>query len=71
MPKRYLHGPMTWKVMQRNAWKLNKVATPCMDDRQFKEEENGSVGDYLLSAHKWFSIVYIWHALGDLIFHGL
>ena len=21
MPKRYLHGPMTWKVMQRNVWK--------------------------------------------------
>ena len=21
MPKRYLHGLMTWKVMQRNAWK--------------------------------------------------
>ena len=21
MPKRYLHGPMTWKVMQRNEWK--------------------------------------------------
>ena len=21
MPKRYLHGPMTWKVVQRNAWK--------------------------------------------------
>ena len=21
MPKRYLHGPMTWKVTQRNAWK--------------------------------------------------
>ena len=21
MPKRYLHGPTTWKVMQRNAWK--------------------------------------------------
>ena len=21
VPKRYLHGPMTWKVMQRNAWK--------------------------------------------------
>ena len=20
MPKRYFHGPMTWKVMQRNAW---------------------------------------------------
>ena len=21
MPKQYLHGPMTWKVMRRNAWK--------------------------------------------------
>ena len=21
MPKRYLHGPTTWKAMQRNAWK--------------------------------------------------
>ena len=21
MPKRYVHGPMTWKVMQRNEWK--------------------------------------------------
>ena len=21
MPKRYLHGPVTWKVMQRNVWK--------------------------------------------------
>ena len=21
MPKRHLHGPMTWKVMQRNAWR--------------------------------------------------
>ena len=24
---------------------LYKVATPCMDDHQFKEEENGSVGE--------------------------
>ena len=57
MPKRYLHGPMTWKVMQRNAWQdianwrikttqqLYKVATPCMDDHQFEEEEIGSVGE--------------------------
>ena len=56
MPKQYLHGPVTWKVMQRNAWKdianwqtkqLNsytEVATPCIDDHQFKEEEIGSVG---------------------------
>ena len=59
MPKRYLHGPTTWKVMQRNVWKyfqlanktseqLYKVATPCMDDHQFKEEENGSVGELIV-----------------------
>ena len=46
-------GPMTFKVRQRNAWKdiqnwrtkqlscLYKVATPCMDDQQLKEEEMG------------------------------
>ena len=57
MPKRYLHGPMTWEVMQRNVWKdianlrmketeqSYKVATPCMDDHQFREEENGSAGE--------------------------
>ena len=55
MPRWYLHGPMTWNVMQSNAWKdicelanktteqLYKVATPCMDDHQFLQEENGSV----------------------------
>ena len=49
------HGPMTWKVMQRSAWKnanwptkqrkKYKVATPCIDDHQFLEEEMGSVGE--------------------------
>ena len=50
------HGPVIWKVMQRNVWsdianwrtkQLNsytKVATPCLDDHQFKEEEFGFVG---------------------------
>ena len=49
--------PRTWKVMQRSAWKdignwrtkrrnnYTKVATPCMDDHQFKEEENESAGE--------------------------
>ena len=53
----FLHGFMIWKVMQRNAWndivtwrtkttqQLHKVATPCIDDHQFKEEEMGSVGE--------------------------
>ena len=57
MPKGYLHGPIIWKVMQRNAWKdianlrikkneqFFKVATPCMDDHRCKEEENASGGD--------------------------
>ena len=52
-----LHGPMLWKVMQKRrvgryceladktAQQLHKVATPCLDDHQHKEEGNGSVGD--------------------------
>ena len=46
------------RAMQRNAWNdianlpikllsnFFKVATPCMFDHQFKEEENGSVGEF-------------------------
>ena len=69
MPKRYLHGPMTWKVMQRSAWKRYcehanktteqkyKVATPCMDDHQFKEEERmDQLENYPLFAHKLFEM---------------
>ena len=55
MQKHYLRGPMTWKVSQKKCverycelankttQQLHKVATPCMDDHQFKEEENESV----------------------------
>ena len=52
-------------------WQLNncrKVATPCMNDHQFKEEEDESVGFFLLFARKLFWNVYIWHVLVDLIF---
>ena len=57
MQKQYLLGFMTWKVMQRNLWtdianlrikttqQLHKVATPCMDDHEFKEEEIETVGE--------------------------
>ena len=50
----FSHGPMMWKVMKRNAYcelanrttqQFFKVATPCVDDHQFKDEEMGSVGD--------------------------
>ena len=66
MQKQYLLGPMTWKVTQRSVWKdiaslrfettdqLYKVATPCLDDHHFKEEENESVGDLSTVASQLF-----------------
>ena len=57
MPKQYFHGPLIWKVMRRNAWEdiansrikttqqSYKVATPCLDDHHFKDDENESVGE--------------------------
>ena len=57
MQKQYLLSPLTWKVTQRNVWEryceltnkttqqLYKVATSCMDDHPFKEEENESAGE--------------------------
>ena len=56
MPKRYLHGPKMeghakkcvgryCKLANKTFEQLFKVATPCMDDRQFREEENGFVGE--------------------------
>ena len=53
----FLHGLMTWLVMQRSVWndivswrnkttqQLYKVSTPCIDDHHFKEEETKSVGE--------------------------
>ena len=53
----FLHGLMTWRVMQRSVWndivswqtrRLNnptKVSTPYIDDHHFKEEEMKSVGE--------------------------
>ena len=78
MPKRYLHGPMTWKVTQRNACErycefanqtteqLYKVTTPCMDDHQSKEEENmDQWQNYLLFARTLFWNVFFSHVLVD------
>ena len=51
---------------------LFQVATPCLDDRPFTEEENGSVGEYYaLFAQKLFWNDYLWHVLVDLIFCSL
>ena len=65
MPKLHLHGPMTWKVMQRNVWKdfANwRTKRLCifsrsrrhtwMIDHQFKDEETRSAGE-LSTVLKW------------------
>ena len=44
MPKHHLHGPMTWKA-NKTFEQIFKVPTPYMDDHQFKEDEDGSVGE--------------------------
>ena len=46
------------ELANKTTQQLFKVATPCMDDHQFKEEENGSVG------------AFTWHVLEGLIFYG-
>ena len=81
MPKRYLQWSSDMegharKCVERycefankTTEQLLKVATPCMDDHQLKEEEHGSVGD--LSAHKLFSNPCIWLVLGELTYYGL
>ena len=33
------------EVAEKTTQQLHKVATPCLDDHQFKEEEKGSVGE--------------------------
>ena len=33
------------ELANRTTQQLHKVATPCLDDHQFKEEEMGSVGE--------------------------
>ena len=57
LTQRRLRGPTTWKDMLKNAlrdvakWRTNKaeqsckVSSPCLDDRQFKEEQLESVGE--------------------------
>ena len=58
MPKQYLHGLLTWKVMQRNAWndmanlRIKQLSNCTKSQRHAwmilnSEEENGSVGELL------------------------
>ena len=36
------------ELANKTTQQLHKVATPCMDDHQFKEEENESVGELIV-----------------------
>ena len=48
----------------------NKVATPCIDDHHFKEEEMGSVGELPKVCSQNFLKCLFWPVPVDLIFHG-
>ena len=66
MPKRYLHGPMTWKVTRRNAWKdianlqMKQLSNHTKSQRHawmiinLKEKKMDLLENYLLFAHKLF-----------------
>ena len=50
MPEQCLHGPKKCverycELANKTTQQFFKVATPCLDDHQFKEEENESVGE--------------------------
>ena len=81
MPKRYLHGPMTWKVMQRNAWKdvanrrLKQLSNYTESQRHAwmiinSEKKMDQWENCPQFAHKLFWHVYTWHVPVDLIFYG-
>ena len=40
-----MRGQILRKLRIKTTEQLHKVATPCLDDHHFKEEENGSVGE--------------------------
>ena len=79
--KRYLHGPTTWKVMQRNAWKdianlhikrLNnytKLQHHAWMTINLKKKTMSQLESYLRFAHKLLCNVCIWLVWRDLIFY--
>ena len=36
------------ELANKTSQQLYKIATPCIDDHQFREEENGSVGELIV-----------------------
>ena len=49
-----------WEVAKKTTQQLYKVATPCLDDHQFKEEEMGSVEDLsMVCSHVVLKCLYL------------
>ena len=84
MPKQYLDGPMTWKVMQRNAWKdIANWRTEQFNNKTKSrhnawmtinlKEENESIRELstVCSQIVLKCLVCVWLVFGDLIFCGL
>ena len=75
----FLHGLMTWLVMQRSVWNdivswqtrlhnnSTKVSTPCIDDHYFKEEDTKLVGELSNTCPEMLILGKNWD---DLIFYG-
>ena len=83
MKKRYLHGPMIWKVMQRNEWKdiaslrtqqrsnYTKSRRHALTTTNSRKKTWDLLENCQTFAHRLFCNASIWLELVDLIFYGL
>ena len=53
------------ELANKTTQQLHKVATPCVDDHQFTEEELGSVGEFFKSMLSNCSEMVIFDAHGE------
>ena len=70
-----LHGPMIWKVMQRNAWNdtanwRTEQFNSCTKSQRHLKNKWDLLENWQKFAHKLFLNVHSWHVLEDPIFYG-
>ena len=58
------------ELANKSTQQLHRVATPCLDDHQFKEEGIGSVGELSKVCSQIFSNGCMWPVLADLTLCG-
>ena len=58
------------ELANKTTQQLHKVANPCFDDHQFKEEEMGSVGEMSKVCSQIVLKCLYLDRIGDLIFYG-